>query len=205
MTEEAYLLFWKRRLREHVLVDVPDFHGTPMSLVKQAVAMKQAEEREDRRGRGRMHDEYWCVFDVDVHPYLNEAIAHAEANSVQVAISNPCIELWFLLHFQDQTAYIERREAARLVRDILGSGKGLTPEALDELGENFDVAKERAIQLESKHRGDGTAAPGNPSSGIWTLIDALMTPEDEQIVGLGADCVESIERQPLSPSRPNAR
>ena len=174
VTEESYLLFWKRRLREHVLVDVPDFHGTPMTLVEKAVAMKKVEEKEDRRGRGRMHDEYWCVFDVDVHPYLDEAIALAETNGVRVAISNPCIELWFLLHFQDQTAYIERHEAARLVKKEVGGGKGLTPEALDELGENFDVAKGRAVKLESKHRGDGTPAPGNPSSGIWGLIDALI-------------------------------
>lgn len=174
VTEEAYLLFWKRRLREHVLVDVPDFHGTPMSLVKEAVAIRHAEEKEDRRGRGRMHDEYWCIFDVDAHPYLDEAIALAEANGVKIAISNPCIELWFLLHFHDQTAYIERREATRLIREKLGSGKGLAPQALDELGENFDVAKERAVRLEAKHRGDGTPAPGNPSSGVWNLIDALM-------------------------------
>ena len=173
VTEEAYLLFWKRRLREHVLVDVPDFHGTPMSLVKEAAAMKLAEEKEDRRGRGRMHDEYWCVFDVDVHPYLDEAIALAEATGLKIAISNPCIELWFLLHFHDQTAYIERHEAARLVKEELGGGKGLTPEALDDLGENFDIAKERARRLESKHHGDGTPAPGNPSSGIWNLVDAL--------------------------------
>jgi len=174
VTEEAYLLFWKRRLREHVLVDVPDFHGTPMSLVEKAVAMKEAEEKEDRRGRGRMHDEYWCVFDVDVHPYLEEAIALAETNGVRIAVSNPCIELWFLLHFQDQTAYVDRHEAGRLVKEKLGSGKRLTPEALDDLGENFDIAKQRARHLESKHHGDGTPAPGNPSSGMWSLIDALM-------------------------------
>ena len=98
-----------------------------------------------------MHDEYWCVFDVDVHPYLREATALAKSNGIKLAISNPCIELWFLLHFANQTAYIERREATRLAKERLGSGKGLAPQALDELGENFDVAKERAVRLEAKH------------------------------------------------------
>lgn len=173
MTEEAYLLLWKRRLRERALVDIPDFHGPPMSLVREAAAIKQAEEKEDRRGRGRMHDEYWCVFDVNSHPYLPEAITLAETNGVKTAISNPCIELWFLLHFCDQTAYIERREAARLAKEELGAGKRLTPDALDVLGENFDTARERAKRLEAKHRGDGTPAPANPSSGIWSLVDAM--------------------------------
>jgi RloB-like protein len=174
VTEEAYLLFWKRRLREKTLVDIHDFHGTPMSLVEQAVAIKEFEEKEDRRGRGRMHDEYWCVFDVDAHPYLQEAMDLARNKGVHTAISNPCIELWFLLHFHAQTAYIERHEVVRLVKVETGAGKGLTSGALDDLGEKFNVARGRAIQLEEKHRGDGTPAPGNPSSGVWNLIDAMM-------------------------------
>jgi hypothetical protein len=173
VTEETYLLFWKRRLREKALVDIPDFHGTPMSLVEKAVAIKHAEEKDDRRGRGRTHDEYWCVFDVDAHPYLREAIDLAQTHDIKTATSNPCIELWFLLHFREQTAYIERHEAARLVKAETGAGKGLPPDALDALGENFDIARERAIRLEEKHRGDGTPAPGNPSSGMWSLVDSM--------------------------------
>lgn len=174
VTEEAYLLLWKRRLRRRALVDIPDFRGTPMALVEKAVELKKAEEKDDRRGRGPMHDEYWCVFDVDTHPYLREARELADAHGIQLAISNPCIELWFLLHFAEQTAYIECDQASRLVKPETGPGKGLSPDALEALGDRFEIARERARRLEDKHHGDGTPAPGNPSSGMWRLIDSIV-------------------------------
>jgi hypothetical protein len=174
VTEEGYLLLWKRRLRRRALVDIPDFRGTPMALVEKAVELKKAEEKDDRRGRGPMHDEYWCVFDVDTHPYLPEARELADTHGIQLAISNPCIELWFLLHFAEQTAYIECDQASRLVKPETGAGKGLGPDALEALGDRFEVARERARRLEEKHRGDGTPAPGNPSSGMWRLIDSII-------------------------------
>jgi hypothetical protein len=174
MTEEAYLLVWARHARVQTLVDIDPFRGTPMPLVERAVQAKNAEEREHRRRRGRAHDEYWCVFDVNAHPHIPEAIALARANGIRLAISNPCIELWFLLHFAEQTAYVDRRQASRLAKRYTAGGKGLTPDTLETLRESFDIARERAIRLEEKHRGDGTLAPGNPSSGVWRLVDSIL-------------------------------
>ena len=173
VTEEAYLLFWARRLRRRALVEISKLRGAPVSLVENAVAAKTAEEKEDRRGRGRMRDEYWCVFDVDTHPRLDQAIELARTHGIKLAISNPCIELWFLLHFAEQTAYIESRQAARSVREHIGGEKGMTPSVLESLGERFDIARARAVRLDEKHRGDGTPAPGNPSSGVWRLVESI--------------------------------
>jgi hypothetical protein len=50
-------------------------------------------------------DEVWCVFDVDEHPKLAEARDQANANGIQLAVSNPCFELWLLLHFQEHRAH----------------------------------------------------------------------------------------------------
>jgi hypothetical protein len=172
-TEEDYLLYWRRKLRLQVQIDIPDFHGTPLSLVECAVEIKKREEREERKRRGRMHNEYWCVFDVDTHPNLQAAIDLAAANEIELAISNPCIELWFLLHFAEQTAYLDSSEAVRAVRPEVGSGKGVSTEVSERMSDLFGRAKERAQKLEEKHRGDGTPAPGNPSSAVWRLIDAL--------------------------------
>lgn len=176
VTEEAYLLDWQRRFRGRVSVELHDFHGTPMSLVQKAVEVKAGNERNERR-RGRAHDQVWCIFDVDQHPQLHEAIALARANGIELAISNPCIELWFLLHLAEQSAYIERRDAQRQAAASLGAGKGLSEAALAMLSENFETAKGRAQRLEQKHRGDGTPAPANPSSGAWRLIDSIRESE----------------------------
>lgn len=173
VTEADYLLYWKRRLRLRAQVDVPDFHGTPLSLVEKAVELKAAEERTEKRGRGRMHDEYWCVFDIDTHPNVPEAIELARASEIELAISNPCIELWFLLHFAEHSAYIECTDAARAVKAETGAGKSISPDGLEQLSERFEAARGRAQRLEAKHRGDGTPAPGNPSSDAWRLIDAM--------------------------------
>ncbi|HCA88271.1 MAG TPA: hypothetical protein DEQ61_24110, partial [Streptomyces sp.] len=49
-------------------------------------------------------DEVWCVFDVDEFDVAH-AIGEAQRLGVEVAVSNPCFELWLILHFRRHTAY----------------------------------------------------------------------------------------------------
>jgi len=176
VTEEAYLRYWHRRYRARVNVEIAEFHGTPLTLIERAVAAKASNERAERKGRGRAHDEVWCVFDVDEHPYLPEAVELARANGIHLAISNPCIELWFVLHFGDQTAYLERGAAQTQAQARLNCEKNLDESALAMLATHFAAAKRRAVALDAKHEGDGTPAPGNPSSGVWRVVDAIVKP-----------------------------
>lgn len=176
LTEEAYLTYWHRRFRSQVNVEIHEFHGTPLALVSRAAESKEANERAERKGRGRAHDEVWCVFDVDEHPHLAEAKQLAGASGIRLAISNPCIELWFLWHFTEQTAYIERHAAQEEAAAHLHCRKDLDDGALEALGERFAVAKQRAVRVEAKHEGDGTPAPGNPSSDAWRVVEAIARP-----------------------------
>ena len=118
--------------------------------------------------------------DVDQHPNLGPAVEKAVANGISVAVSNPCIELWFILHFHEQTAHIERDAAQAISKKLLGCDKALDQEALRELMERYPGAKEKAVALDDKHRGDDRAAGSNPSSGVWRLIDRIAdeTPGD---------------------------
>jgi hypothetical protein len=173
VTEEGYVNFYRRRHRSQVTVTIDKCHGAPIELVERAISTKRNEEREQRRERGWAPDEFWCVFDVDTHPKLAEARTLAAQNDINVAVSGPCIELWFALHFADQTAYLTARDAQKLAAEHLSGGKRLSDEDLEALAGNFEVAKARAIKLDEKHRGDGTAQPWNPCSDVWRLIDAI--------------------------------
>lgn len=172
-TEGGYLLPWRRQYRDSVLITIDPFHGTPRSLVDRAVETKRAESRDERRGRGRAHDEIWCVFDIDEHPNIPDAIQKAEANGIRLAISNPCIELWFILHFEDHTAYLDRHVAQSRSSTLLQSGKTLTPEATGILYVAFEPARDRALALDRKHAGDDSPVRANPSSSVWTLIESI--------------------------------
>jgi RloB-like protein len=173
VTEEIYLLHWWRKFRTEVSLEIDEYHGGPLQLVEHAVAAKKRGEREERRGRGDAHDEVWCVFDVDEHPNLDRALALARDNGIKVALSSPCLELWFQLHVEDQTAYLERGDAQRAVRENLYSGKTPPKPVLDQMDQSYEVARDRAQVLTRKHRDDGTPAPGNPSSAVWELVDSI--------------------------------
>ncbi|MFI6293580.1 RloB family protein [Nonomuraea sp. NPDC050790] len=172
-TEVLYLQHWHRLFRDQVLVTIDEFHGTPLPLVREAAKRKREDERDQRRGRGDAFDEYWCMFDVDEHPGLTAAMVMAGANGINIAVSNPCLELWFMLHFQDQYAAIDRKVAQTIAATQLNCGKVLSPHALQHLEEQYELAVERAQKLDSKHEGDGSPEGSNPSSSVWRLVNRI--------------------------------
>lgn len=177
-TEHQYITDWYRRHRDRVTVEFDDRGGAPLTLVKRAVEQKKIEMRDERKGKGRAHSHFWCVFDRDEHPYIPEALSLAEEHGILTAYSNPCIELWFLLHFQEQTAHLERDSAQREWKRHSGCGKNLSPAALAELADpvRFADAKVRALRLDKKHSGDGSPPASNPSSDVWRLIETISGP-----------------------------
>lgn len=48
-------------------------------------------------------DAVWCVFDRDDTPNdaIIKAFESAKKNNIRICLSNPCFELWYLLHFGD--------------------------------------------------------------------------------------------------------
>jgi hypothetical protein len=175
-TEEAYLTGWRREHRD-VNLAVSDFFGPPLKLVRRAANQREADRRAARQGRGRAYDQYWCMFDVDEHHGLPEAISLAHDKSINVAVSNPNIELWFILHFEDQTGWIHRDAATTRAQELLRCGKRLTPDATRALLERYVHAAQRARQLDVKHAREASPPGENPSSAVWRLIEAIRFPE----------------------------
>lgn len=178
-TEPEYLRALKMQhfVREKAAVDlrVQPGHGgsVPRTLVTLAVEARDRAMNEE----GEI-DEFWCVFDIEQprnHPGLNEALADAERNSIAVAISNPCFELWLILHFQDQGAWLDNDAACSLRQRLDGSsGKEVDGEKYMPLVAD---AVRRAAALDGRHLKDGTPFPqNNPSSGMHCLITAIEMP-----------------------------
>ncbi len=172
-TETDYFKHWYRLHRERVIVAIADFHGGPVQLVDRAIAAKKEQLYEARHGRGRPYDEIWCAFDVDDHPNRHDAIERAARGGINVAVSNPCLELWFILHYEDQTAYIDPKTAQRRAEELLHCSKVLTDPALDALTSRHDEAVTRAVRLDEKHLKDGSPPRSNPSSDAWRLVDRI--------------------------------
>lgn len=59
-------------------------------------------------------DMIWCVFDRDdnTNQMLNSAKRIAKKEGYKIAFSNPSFEIWFLLHFQNQTTEVKDCDSA---------------------------------------------------------------------------------------------
>jgi hypothetical protein len=103
VTEPSYFRDFQHQEKNRLVdVVIDDEGGVPKTLVERAVARRKEAEREARLQKDKYlrYDEVWCVFDIDSHPNLPDARQQARANGIELAISNPCFELWLLLHFQ---------------------------------------------------------------------------------------------------------
>ena len=120
-------------------------------------------------------DDIWCVFDKDDHARLQQALKQAKDNNFQVAFSNPCFELWYLLHFQDQAAYLTTHDAVSALRThILHYKKGRAG-LYAVLRENQPKAMKRALKLRQNHISGGAAwgKHENPSTSVDRLVRFL--------------------------------
>jgi len=173
-TEELYLTHWNREHRDVNVVIARHQHTTPRELVQAAVAEATQDRRRSKRS-AKNFDEYWCVFDIDEHPNLDEALRIARDNDIKVALSGPCLELWFILHFEDRNGYIDHRAAQKRAYELLGcKDKGaMVQPHVDTLHAMYPEAVRRAKWLQEKHSLDGTAEPWNPSSNMWELTETI--------------------------------
>lgn len=98
----------------------------------------------------------------------------ARQSGIRVAVSNPCIELWLVLHAREQTAYIDRHVVQRLASELgLADGKRIPDSVRQALVEGFETARQRARALDERHDGDGRPRRSNPSTDVWQLVDRL--------------------------------
>ena len=118
VTEREYLDGLRQHFASRLIKVEFDGGAVPMTLAQMAVR-RWAESSASAKQHGDQFlrfDEVWCVFDVDDHPNVDAAKHIAVAAGIDLAISNPCFELWLLLHFADHSAYLSRQNARKKLK-----------------------------------------------------------------------------------------
>lgn len=174
-TEHRYFEAFRREARNpRVNVKVANQRGDPLFVVKVAVEMRDDAARAAKRERDEnlRWDQVWAVFDVDEHQQLDAAKALAQKEEILLAISNPCFELWALLHFQEQRAHLERRKATEALRKHLpGYDKRLD---FTKLHPGYERAAGRAAALDREAARAGEP-DRNPTTGVARLTEVIRT------------------------------
>ncbi|WP_302889256.1 RloB family protein [uncultured Acidaminococcus sp.] len=128
---------------------------------------------------GRNGDEVYVLLDADSEQYkeeqIKEAISIGKNKNVNVIISNPCFELWFLLHFEYTTKYFSsnRELIKELKRYIKNYEKNLDVFTMLE-DKQMDALK-NAKKLHSVHAETRKQLGHvqNPETDIDILVDKL--------------------------------
>lgn len=173
-TEPRYFRELQHSFRNRLVhVEVNDESGVPLTLVQRAEALRSDAEREAKlqRDANLLFDEIWCVCDVDEHPHLTKACEQARERGISVALSNPCFELWALLHFREQTKALHRHEAQRELKKLLGVKEDkLIP--LEKLHSGYEDAVRRAQALR-KTAARTEQHQRNPSTNVDELTEQI--------------------------------
>ncbi len=160
----------KLQLFLHVPIEVVrgNREGAPDAIVKRAIKIRNDRLKSD----GLEFDTVWCVYDSDSRTVqqLQSAKTLANNEGIQIALTVPCFEFWFLLHFVYTTSPYRTCGSVvnALKKKIKNYDKG-NP-SLDGLMERVEDALMNAKKLRADSVKSGRS---NPSTDVDLLVEKL--------------------------------
>ena len=119
-------------------------------------------------------DQVWAVFDRNSHPTFEQAVAKCRQAGVRTACSNPCFELWLVLHLEEYDRPATSGEVQRRLHELFPAfhhKRSPGPEFYGLLT-GLESAQIRARrQLGSRQAEDRPF--GNPSTTVACLTAAI--------------------------------
>lgn len=153
-TEEAYIAYLRSKYRLPVSIDAKIAGNR---ITNQYIINYKKDKIQHPK------DKNYLIYDLDVIEMLGKLKAIKNAD---LLCSNPCFELWYLLHFQEQNIELNTDECnAKLKRHLPNYSKGLFNKELKSMIEEKQV---KAINRASKSN-----AFKNPSSQLFVLINEM--------------------------------
>jgi RloB-like protein len=146
------------------------------------IAAKAVEEAKKRGFIGKKRglewyaksDQVWAVFDRDEHQHFDQGVKVCAENGVFLARSNPCFEIWLILHVEDFHRPDERHHVFDhlcTLRPEYKEGKG---RALDYVRLIRELSKAEArAEAQLKARSEEGDPFGPPSTTVFELTRAI--------------------------------
>jgi hypothetical protein len=176
ITEKEYFdQFAKFHRNSLVDVIVEGGKGVPLTVMRAAKERKEKAISDAKRKDDEFlkYQSVWCVFDVDDHPNVPEAKIIAADNGIELAISNPCFELWLLLHHRECPGELHRHKAQTMLKDhVAGYDKHVN---FDDYRDGYQKTVQRAKSQDQL--AESMEEPGrNPTTGVYVLTEKIIPP-----------------------------
>lgn len=180
-TEPSYFKALANTL-SHVLVKLKIYggEGTPATLAGTAISYIRGTSRRRDLSSFEKSDQVWIVFDRDEHPKVKETIDNYRRSGLNVAYSNPCFELWLILHYQDFDRAYDRHKVQDHLSELCPTYSRKTGKDPDckELVSQVEVAETRARAMNSR-RATEDAELGSPYTDVFQLTTAMRNANDQ--------------------------
>ena len=178
-TEPAYFSALKQTWTGAlIVVEIRRGVGVPMTIAREAVKFAESKglTKTSRRKKNSFeeNDEVWAVFDRDEHPNFDDAVSLCQANSVGVARSNPCFELWLILHERDYDRPDHRNDVQRALKKLRPEYDNHSRKVPDcnDMVTRVEAAEERGKVLVERREEEGIPH-SNPSTTVGMLTRAI--------------------------------
>lgn len=178
-TEPAYFKALERRFRDARIEIETIPAGVPMSVAERAVARAIEEglakgARRKPRNSFEEHDQVWAAFDVDEHPNFERAVALCLSKGVGVCRSNPCFEVWLILHEADHHSPDDRHAVCARLKTLRPEYDPIGSKIcdFDQMIVRVEIAETRAAAQLVKRAQEG-APFGRPSTTAGELTAAI--------------------------------
>lgn len=178
-TEPVYFKAFRHTLPNALIeVETVPEAGVPYTLASTAAehAKSLGLSSNSRRKKNSFEedDEIWAVFDRDAHPRFEEAVNICHQAGVGVGRSNPCFEIWLILHEADYNKPDGRHAVQahlKKLRPEYDKDGPKTPDCAD-LVTRVEKAEQRA-EMQLARREEEGAPYGPPSTTVFLLTRAI--------------------------------
>ncbi len=173
-TEKNYFLNFNKIQSEYRIIEAKGIKSDPKGVLNDLCKSMEKEELVIDEG-----DIPACFIDVDFSAsrktVLRSVLKVAKEKNIQVYLSNPCFEIWYLLHFRYSTKqYNSNEEVINDLKKYLNSYKK-NQIVFDTLLPLVSTAITNAKKLISYHSGGkNDCINQSPSTDVYQLVELLL-------------------------------